>query len=149
MNGPFLDTIIVCTLTGIVILLETEVWTSGKTTSALSALAFETFLPGVGGYVVALVLVLFAYSTLLGWSYYGQSCLEYIFGIKAKKYYCWVFCLLVIVGASIKVEFVWDICDVMNGLMALPNLIGLLFLSGVIFRETREYFSKFPENLRD
>jgi len=140
MNGTFIDTIVVCSMTGIIILLETNVWTSGKTSSVLSALAYETALPGIGSYVVTLGLILFAYSTLIGWSYYGETCVEYIFGIGAKTYYRWTYCFLVIIGASIKVDLVWNICDTMNGAMAIPNLIGLLGLSGVIFRETRNYF---------
>jgi AGCS family alanine or glycine:cation symporter len=142
MNGTFIDTLIVCTMTGIIILLDSNVWTSGQTSAVLSRLAYETALPGVGGFVVTLGVILFAYSTLLGWSYYGETCVEYIFGIGAKTYYRWVFCCLVIIGASIKVDLVWNICDTMNGAMAIPNLIGLLGLSGVIFRETRNYFHK-------
>lgn len=145
VNGPFLDTLVVCSMTGIVILLETKVWTSGETSSVLSTLAFETLLPGIGSYVVALGLILFAYSTLIGWSYYGESCIEYIFGIRAKNYYRWIYCFLIVIGSGIKVEFVWNLCDTMNGAMAIPNLIGLLGLSGVIFRETQSYFSETKE----
>lgn len=145
VNGPFLDTLVVCSMTGIVILLETKVWTSGETSSVLSTLAFETLLPGIGSYVVALGLILFAYSTLIGWSYYGESCIEYIFGIRAKNYYRWIYCFLIVIGAGIKVEFVWNLCDTMKGAMAIPNLIGLLGLSGVIFRETQSYFSETKE----
>jgi len=140
MNGTFIDTLIVCSMTGIIILLDSNVWTSGQTSAVLSTLAYETALPGVGGFVVTLGVILFACSTLIGWSYYGETCVEYIFGIGAKTYYRWTYCCLVIIGASIKVDLVWNICDTMNGAMAIPNLIGLLGLSGVIFRETRKYF---------
>ena len=140
MNGTFIDTIIVCSMTGIIILLKQNVWTSGETSSVLSTLAYETCLPGIGGYIVTLGLVLFAYSTLIGWSYYGETCVEFILGITAKNYYRWIYCALVIIGACIKVDLVWNICDTMNGAMAVPNLIGLLGLSGVIVRETRAYF---------
>ena len=140
MNGTFIDTIIVCSMTGIIILLNKNVWTSGETSSVLSTLAYETCLPGVGSYIVTLGVILFAYSTLIGWSYYGETCIEYIFGIKVKNCYRWIYCFLVIIGASIKVDLVWNICDTMNGAMAIPNLIGVLGLSGVIFRETRKYF---------
>jgi AGCS family alanine or glycine:cation symporter len=142
MNGTFIDTLIVCSMTGIIILLDPNVWTSGQTSAVLSTLAYETALPGAGGSVVTLGVILFAYSTLIGWSYYGETCVEYIFGIGAKAYYRWIFCGMIIIGASIKVDLVWNICDTMNGAMAIPNLIGLLGLSGVIFRETRKYFHK-------
>jgi AGCS family alanine or glycine:cation symporter len=134
MNGTFIDTIVVCTMTGIIILLNPDVWTSGVTAAPLSSLAFETALPGIGKWVVTLGLILFAYSTIIGWSYYGETCVRFLCGSQAIRYYRWVFCLLVIVG------LVWNISDVMNGAMAIPNLVGLLGLSGVVFRETRSYF---------
>ena len=89
-------------------------------------------------------LILFAYSTIIGWSYYGETCVRYLFGTKAIMHYRWLFCLLVVVGACTKVELVWNISDVMNGAMAIPNLVALLGLSGVVFRETRRYFHNSP-----
>ena len=140
MNGTFIDTIVVCTMTGIIILLNQDVWTSGQTAAPLSSLAFETALPGVGKWVVSAGLIFFAYSTIIGWSYYGESCVRYLCGAKAIIHYRWIYCLLVIVGACTKVSLVWNISDVMNGAMAIPNLVALLGLSGVVFRETKKYF---------
>jgi AGCS family alanine or glycine:cation symporter len=140
MNGTFIDTIVVCTMTGLIILLNQDVWTSGETAAPLSALAFETALPGFGKWIVMMGLALFAYSTIIGWSYYGESCVRYLLGAGAIRYYRWLFCALVVVGACIKVDLVWNISDVMNGAMAIPNLVGLLGLSGVVFRETQSYF---------
>ncbi len=143
MTQTFIDTIVVCSMTGFVILC-TGVWTNGQTGAELSATAFNAALPGkIGGIVVALGLIFFAYSTLLGWSYYGEKSIEYLLGYKAVMPYRIVFCMMVFVGAVIsKVELVWTFADIMNGLMALPNLIGLLALSGVIVSETRQYYYK-------
>ena len=140
MNGTFIDTIVVCTMTGIIILLNQDVWTSGQTAAPLSSLAFETALPGFGKWVVTIGLILFAYSTIIGWSYYGETCVRYLFGARAIIHYRWFFCLSVIVGACIKVNLVWNISDVMNGAMAIPNLVALLGLSGVVFKETKNCF---------
>jgi len=140
MTQTFIDTIVVCSFTGFVI-ISTGLWTSGQTGSALTTLAFSKGLPGnSGGIIVALGLILFAYSTMLGWSYYGEKALEFLFGPKLIKPYRIVFCLLIFVGAGIKLELVWAIADVFNGLMAIPNLVGLLALSGIIAAETNKYF---------
>jgi AGCS family alanine or glycine:cation symporter len=82
----------------------------------------------------------FAYSTLIGWSYYGEECIEFLFGIKARAPYRWVFCALIVVGAYLKVALVWNFSDAMNGAMAIPNLVGLLGLSYVVYQETTKYF---------
>jgi AGCS family alanine or glycine:cation symporter len=144
MTQTFIDTIVVCTLTGLVI-VATGVWNSGETGAALTTAAFSRGLPGnEGGIVVAVGLILFAYSTLLGWSYYGEKSVEYLLGERAILWYRVVFCLLVVVGAVAKLELVWTFADVMNGLMALPNLIGLLGLAGIVAAETRAYFAEKP-----
>ena len=105
--------------------------------------AFNHGLPGnSGGIIVAISLIFFAYSTLLGWSYYGEKSLEYLFGAAWVKPYRVIFCIVVFIGACVKLELVWSIADVFNGLMALPNLIGLLALSGVIVSETNKYYKK-------
>ncbi len=140
MTQTFIDTIVVCTFTGFAI-ISTGLWQSGKTGAELTTLAFNHGLPGnSGGIIVAIGLILFAYSTMLGWSYYGEKSLEYLFGAKFVKPYRVLFCILVFVGAGVKLDLVWAIADVFNGLMAIPNLIGLIFLSGIIVSETNKYF---------
>lgn len=140
MTQTFIDTIIVCSFTGFVI-LSTGVWTNGQTGAPLTATAFSAGLPGQwGGIIVALGLILFAYSTLIGWSYYGEKALEFLLGVKSIAPYRVIFCIFVWVGAVAKLELVWSVADVFNGLMALPNLIALLLLSGVIVSETKKYY---------
>ena len=144
MTQTFIDTIVVCTMTGLVI-VATGVWDSGQTGAALTTAAFSRGLPGNdGGIVVAVGLILFAYSTLLGWSYYGEKSVEYLLGERAIRWYRIVLCLLMVVGAVAKLDLVWTFADVMNGLMALPNLIGLLGLAGIVADETRTYFAANP-----
>ena len=137
MTGVFFDTIIICTMTALVI-LTTGVWTSGETSSALTQLAFETALPGIGNYIVTIGLTIFAYSTMIGWAYYGEECIVYILGLKARTPYRLIFCLVIALGSFQKVDLVWDFSDTMNGAMAIPNLIGLLGLSGVVAKKTLE-----------
>jgi len=141
MLGPFIDTIVICSMTAFVILV-TGTWTSGETGAVLSASAYDSGLPIIGSYTVTFGLVFFAFSTMLSWSYYGDRCAQYLFGNRAVIIYRWVFVFLIIVGAVVQLEFVWNISDAMNGLMAIPNLIGLLGLSGLIARETRKYMGK-------
>ncbi len=142
MTQTFIDTIVVCTLTALVI-LTTGAWESGVNGAALTQLAFSLGLPGEwGGWVVSVSLSMFAFSTILGWSYYGEKSLEYLLGERLVKPYRALFVIAVFFGAVRSLDFVWGVSDVMNGLMALPNLIGLLLLSGVIVRETRDYFSR-------
>jgi AGCS family alanine or glycine:cation symporter len=138
MTQTFIDTIVVCTMTGLVIIL-TGAWSSGDTGAELTSMAFRAGFTG-GAYIVTIGLVLFAYSTILGWSYYGEKSIEYLFGEGAIKPYRYAFILVVGVGAVAKLEFVWALSDTFNGLMAIPNLIGLLALSPVIVKVTREYF---------
>ncbi len=142
MLGPFIDTIVICSMTAFVILV-TGIWTSGKTGAVLSASAYNTGLPVIGNYTVTFGLVFFAFSTMLSWSYYGDRCAQYLFGNKAVIIYRWVFVLLIVVGAIVQLEFVWNISDAMNGLMAIPNLIALLALSGLVARETRKYLREY------
>ncbi|MDZ7261623.1 MAG: sodium:alanine symporter family protein [candidate division KSB1 bacterium] len=142
MTQTFIDTIVVCSFTGFVI-ISTGLWRSGQTGAQLTTLAFNHGLPGnSGGIIVALGLILFAYSTILGWSYYGEKSLEYLLGARSVMPYRVLFCVFVAIGAMVKLELVWSVADVMNGLMAVPNLIGLLGLSGVIVLETKKYFYK-------
>ena len=142
MTQTFIDTIVICTMTGLVI-LTTGAWDIGTTGAALTTEAFSRGLPGnEGGFVVAVALILFAYTTLLGWSYYGEKAVEYLVGVRAIPAYRALFCVLIVVGAVVELEIVWTFADIMNGLMALPNLVGLLGLSGVVAVETREYFAR-------
>ncbi len=137
MLGTFIDTIIVCTMTALVILM-TGAWTSGLTSSELSSVAFGIGLPGFGNHVVTLGLVLFAFTTILGWSYYGERCVEYLFGIRMIMPYRFLWLVVIVIGALLKnrIDIVWDLADILNGLMAIPNLIALLVLSPVVFKLT-------------
>lgn len=139
MLGTFIDTIIVCTMTALVIIL-TGSWTSGETGAALSMLAFNTALPEVGSTVVSLGLAVFAFTTVLGWSYYGERCAEFLFGIRVILPYRLLWVAAIMVGALGKLELIWLLADVLNGLMAIPNLIALVVLSPVVFKLTRTYF---------
>jgi AGCS family alanine or glycine:cation symporter len=141
MTQTFIDTIVVCTMTGLVLILSGE-WNSGLTGARLTTVAFTTGIgSGVGEYIVSIGLALFAYSTILGWSYYGEKSIEYLIGIKAVKPYRYVFTLFVLIGALAELETVWSIADLFNALMAFPNLIGLLALTPVVVRVTKEYFN--------
>lgn len=137
----FMDTIVVCSMTALAILL-TGVWQTGETGAALSALAFDTAIPGIGGTIVAIGVLLFAFSTLISWEYYGERCAEYLLGSKVILPYRVLFIPFIVIGALGRLVAIWDIADTLNGLMALPNLIGLLGLSGVVIKLTKEYFSK-------
>ncbi|MCG8531043.1 MAG: sodium:alanine symporter family protein [Desulfovibrionales bacterium] len=149
MTQTFIDTIVICTMTGLVIIMFN--WDSGLTSSSLTTAAFKMGFEG-GQYIVTIGLILFAYSTILGWCYYGEKSIEYLLGAGAIKPFRVVFIAGILVGAVQKVGLVWTLADIFNGLMAIPNLIGLIFLSPVIVRETREYFAAkegiAPEALR-
>ena len=145
MTGTFIDTIIICTMTGLV-LIVTGAWHSGAEVSVLTKSAFDIGLPGnSGGYIVTFGIVFFAYSTIIGWAYYGEKCMEYLLGVKALFPYRLLYAALVMVGATVKLELVWNFADVMNGLMAIPNLIGLLGLSGVVVAETNRFLAERKE----
>lgn len=139
MLGVLIDTLIICTLTALVILLS-GVWNSGKTGAMLSVWAFQAGWHG-GGLVVAFGLCVFAFTTILGWSYYGERCAQYLFGRKAIVPYRLLWIIMIPIGTYGQLEFIWLLADVLNGLMALPNLIALFALSPVVFKVTRNYFS--------
>ncbi len=139
MTQTFIDTLVVCTMTGLVLVL-TGAWDSGKTGAELTVNAFQQGITG-GNYIVTFGLILFAYSTMLGWCYYGEKSIEYLLGIKAVTPYRYVFIAFVGLGAVAKLNLVWSLSDTFNGLMAVPNLIGLLFLTPVIVKETQNYFN--------
>ncbi|BHH82117.1 alanine/glycine:cation symporter family protein [Desulforhopalus sp. 52FAK] len=138
MTQTFIDTILVCTMTGLVLIL-TGAWSNGQTGAELTTTAFNAGIAG-GGYIVTLGIILFAYSTILGWCYYGEKSIEYLFGIKSVMPYRVVFILFIGVGSVAKLSLVWNISDTLNGLMAVPNLIGLLMLTPVVVSETKKYF---------
>ena len=143
MTQTFIDTLVVCTFTGIAI-LSTGAWEMGLDGASMTQQAFSTGLPGAWGQnLVALCLSFFAFSTILGWSYYGERNLQYLVGSRAIVPYRLLFVAVTAVAAVVELDVVWLISDVMNGLMALPNLIGLLLLSGLVFRETRSYFNRY------
>ena len=139
MTQTFIDTIVVCSMTGFVI-LSTGTWTSGVDGAPLTVQSFSAGLPGdAGGFVVPLALVFFAYSTILGWSYYGEKSLEFLAGERVVPAYRVVFTIMVFVGSLGRVDLVWQLADSLNALMAIPNLIGLLLLAAVTRRELRDY----------
>jgi alanine or glycine:cation symporter, AGCS family len=138
MTGTFIDTIIICTLTGLV-LLVTGAWSGDYSGALMTNEAVSSVFPSFGSGVLTISLVMFAFTTILGWSYYGERCVEYLFGVKLIKPYRYLFILLVGCGAFLKLEAIWLLADIVNGLMALPNLIALLGLSGVVVSETRLY----------
>ena len=150
MLGTFIDTIILCTITGLVIIIS-QVWTSGANGADLSSLAFAKTMPtlelgsyqiAIGKYIVAIGLALFAFTTMLGWSYYGERCVEYLFGVKAIVPFRILWVLAIPLGALVKLSFVWLLADTLNAFMAIPNLIALLLLSPIVFKLTREYLLK-------
>ncbi len=138
MLGTFIDTLVVCTMTALVIIL-TGSWTSGQTGVTLTSAAFNTGLAQGGGVVVTLALTLFAFTTLLGWSYYGERCAEYLFGVQAIQPFRILWVIAIPIGAMGNLGMVWTIADILNGLMAIPNLIALLALSPIIFHLTRQH----------
>ncbi|WP_309044034.1 alanine/glycine:cation symporter family protein [Marinobacter sediminicola] len=141
MLGTFIDTIIICTITGLVI-ITSGTWTSGESGAELTSMAFAQALPGVGDYVVALALAIFAFTTLLGWSFYGERSVEFLFGVKAIVPYRVAWVLAIPLGATVNLGLVWLVADTLNAMMALPNLIALLLLSPVVFKLTKEHFER-------
>jgi AGCS family alanine or glycine:cation symporter len=139
MTQTFIDTLVVCTMTALIILMA-PMWTQGVAAGELTLLSFEHYLGTFGGIVVTLATILFAYSTLLGWSYYGERAFEFLFGERSVKVYKVLFVSAVLIGAMVELKFAWNFSDLANGLMAIPNLIALLLLSKVISTETKRYF---------
>ena len=139
MTGTFIDTLIICTLTGLTILV-TGVWSGDLNGVALTQSAFSTIFSNFGPALLTIFLVLFAFTTILGWNYYGERCFEFLFGVRFIWLYQVVFVLMVLLGGFIELDMVWIIADIVNALMALPNLIALLVLSPVVVAETKKYF---------
>ncbi|MCK4030003.1 alanine/glycine:cation symporter family protein [Streptococcus iners] len=142
MTGTFIDTLIICTLTGLTILVTGQWSVEGLVGAPLTQAAFASVFGQPGALALTISLVLFAYTTILGWSYYGERCIEFLFGTKSILPYRLVFVAMVALGGFLKLDLIWTIADIVNGLMALPNLIALLALSPVIIKETRQYFAK-------
>jgi Na+/alanine symporter len=141
MMGPLVDTLVICTMTALVIIITGE-WMGKADSSILTKNAFNAGIPYLGGVIVAIGLILFAISTAISWSYYGNRCAEYLFGPKAILPYRWLYVISLFVGAVVQLEFVWNFSDITLGLMALPNLIALIALSGVVISLTKDYFSR-------
>ena len=137
MLGTLIDTLVVNSMTGIAI-VTTGVWMSGETGAPLTAMAYNAALPGIGGAVVSISLIFFAFTTILGWSLYGERCAAYLFGDRAIVPYRYLWAIVVPVGALAKLEVVWIFADIMNALMAVPNLLALLLLSPIVFKITRD-----------
>ncbi len=141
MTGTFLDTIVVCSITGIVLVMG-NMYMDGETGAALTTHTFNKMLPGPGGWIVTFGLIFFAYSTILGWCYYGEKCATYLFGDKCITIYRVIYVATVMLGTVASLDLVWVAADTFNGLMAIPNLIALLALSGVIIKETKDFKEK-------
>lgn len=142
MTGTFIDTIIICTLTGLSIIV-TGGWTNNLNGATLTQSAFSTVFGNFGVYALTISLILFAFTTILGWGYYGERCFEFLFGTKAIPVYRVIFIIMVALGGYISLETIWVIADIVNGLMAIPNLIALLALSPIIIKETKQYFNNY------
>ena len=140
MLGTFIDTIIVCSITGLAI-ITSGVWTSGESGAALTSLAFETTLPGFGGYMIAISLSIFAFTTIIGWSYYGEKCVGYLMGAKVLLTYRVLWIAMIYFGATADLGFIWLLADTLNAMMALPNLIAIALLSPVVIKVTQEFFA--------
>ena len=141
MTGTFIDTIIICSMTGLVLVL-TGAWQGDTAGAAMTGAAFTSFYGTIGGALLTVSLALFAFTTILGWNYYGERAGVYLAGRGGILPYRIVFIVLIALGAFLKLEAIWILADIVNGLMAIPNLIALLALSGVVVRETRKYMAK-------
>lgn len=142
MTGTFFDTIIICTMTGLALIL-TGAWQSDLSGAAMTTYAFATGLNAqtIGPMLVSIGLMFFAFTTILGWNYYGERCMVFLFGTKAVLPYKIVFIGLIASGAFLHLDLIWIIADIVNGLMAIPNLIGLVALRHVVVEETKQYFA--------
>lgn len=148
MLGPFIDTIVICTMTALVILISGTLGTTDLKSASLSAESFHRGLPGFGRHLVSFGLVFFAFSTMVGWSYYGDRAIYYLFGSSGRSavaVYRWIYVLLIPLGAAVKIEIIWGISGIFNGLMAFPNLVALIGLSGVAARMLRDYEQRLPQ----
>ncbi len=136
MLGTFIDTLIICTITGLVI-VSSGVWQTGESGAKLTSMAFSQGLPSIGEYIVTFGLIVFAFTTLLGWSFYGEKCAEYLFGVKSIIIFRILWIIAIPVGATFHLDSAWLVADTLNALMAIPNLVALLLLSPVVFKLTK------------
>ena len=141
MTGTFIDTIIICSMTGLVLVL-TGAWHGDVAGAAMTGAAFSSLYGSIGGALLTVSLALFAFTTILGWNYYGERAVLYLAGMRAILPYRIVFIALIACGAFLKLEAIWVLADIVNGLMAIPNLIALIALSGIVVHETRRYLDK-------
>jgi AGCS family alanine or glycine:cation symporter len=141
MTGTFFDTIIICFMTGTVLII-TDSWKGDLAGAYMTSYAFSTVLAEAGNYIVTVGLIFFAFTTILGWNYYGERCTEFLFGVKGIFPYKIVYILIVASGTFLTLDVIWVLADIVNGLMAIPNLIALLALRKVVTAETRQYFGK-------
>jgi AGCS family alanine or glycine:cation symporter len=139
MLGTFIDTLVICTMTGLV-LIVTGVWSGEPQGAAMTLAAFTSALP-FGDLLLSVCVALFAFTTMLGWSYYGERCAEFLLGPKVITPFRVLWVIGIFVGTQMSLELVWKMTDALNGLMAIPNLIALIFLSPVVFKLTQEYFA--------
>jgi AGCS family alanine or glycine:cation symporter len=149
MTGTFFDTIIICTMTGLCI-ITTDSWNIGLKGAAVTQNAFKAgfgFAPNLGSFILMLSLVFFAFTTIIGWNYYSERCMEYLTNgnMKTVKFYRWLYIIAVFAGPFMTIEAVWNTSDIFNGLMAFPNLVALIALNGVVAAETKKYFKKIKE----
>lgn len=143
MTGTFIDTVVICTMTGIAILL-TNSHISGLEGAAMTSQAFSSglFIPIIGKYIVNIGLIFFAFTTIIGWNYYGERCIYYLKGLKAIPYYKFIFIVFIAIGPFMSLGFIFILADIVNGCMAIPNLIGLIGLRKEVIMETQVYFKK-------
>ncbi|MGN1349416.1 MAG: alanine/glycine:cation symporter family protein [Anaerovoracaceae bacterium] len=153
MTGTFIDTIIICTMTGLSIVITGAWKVDGLEGVQVTTYAFQNGLPfpaAVSSFVLMICLIFFAFTTILGWDYYSERCLEYLSNgnMKVVKAYRWLYILAVFIGPYMTVSAVWTIADIFNGLMAIPNMIALIALSGVVVKETKDYFERHKHDLQ-
>jgi AGCS family alanine or glycine:cation symporter len=148
MTGTFIDTLIICTMTGLALVL-TGVWQGDAAGAAMTSAAFATAYGNIGSMLLTVALVLFAFTTILGWNYYGERACIYLFGTKGVMPYRIIFIALIASGGFLKLEAIWILADIVNGLMAIPNLIALIALSGVVVAETESYLARKGEVTKD
>ncbi|AKB84402.1 sodium:alanine symporter family protein [Methanococcoides methylutens] len=148
MTGTFFDTIIVCTMTGIVLVM-TGAWTSEYEGAYMNSYAFSTGIESIGAYIVGIGLMFFAFTTILGWNYYGERCVQFLVGVRGIMPYRIIYIALVGGGVFLTLDTIWILADIVNGLMVIPNLIALLALRKVIVKETRKYFDGLEEESKN
>ena len=151
MTGTFIDTIVICTLTGLSIVLTGAWQVEGLEGVAVTTYAFQKGLPipeSISAFILMMCLIFFAFTTILGWNYYSERCLEYLTGgnMTHVKRFRWIYIIAVFIGPYMTVSAVWTIADIFNGMMALPNMIALFALSGVVARETKDFFKRLKAN---